>query len=326
MTLALGVLMIVQQHDGIDAYFKSRQAVATSGAGQVLRTWLLSVAAFWALLGILRMPRPTRRVRFTVTCRRMLLPLVLLLNLVVNNPISQPRFWVGTVLLSLLFSAPSMCRPRAFRVTAATLLATVLFAFPYCDYFRYDNREQVSVVMLTDQFTSNGDYDAFQQVETGIDYAREHGFAPRNVVGVLLFAVPRSLWPDKPPDTGITLARYAGYSFTNLSAPLWIESYIWAGLPAVFITFYLMGVIGRRVDGMQNRLRESQGTLAVLLVPAFAFYQMIFLRGSLLGIIGPLALTLVIPLLITAPAGTRQSSFDSRVATAIALMQPSRER
>ncbi|MFG2639109.1 hypothetical protein ACGFX8_36460 [Streptomyces sp. NPDC048362] len=321
LTLVVGFAFIVDQVGGISIFFRSRQAVQSGTIGQVLRSWLLSVAAFWALLGLARMPRQSRRKRLLWRCRRLLLPLVVALNVIVNNPISQPRFWVGTVMLSLLFSVRKMCRPRVFRITAAALLAAVLFAFPYCDYFRYDDRERVTVLLLTEQFTTNGDYDAFQQVQTGLDYAREHGYAPENVFGALLFMVPRSVWPNKPQDTGIALAHYAGYRFVNLSAPLWIESYLWAGLPAVLITFCLLGMLGRRVDDTRNRLHDSGDTLAVLLVPAFAFYQMIFLRGSLLGIIGPLMLLVAIPLLITAP-GERISR--SKVAASIgnAFVQP----
>jgi hypothetical protein len=40
-----------------------------------------------------------------------------------------------------------------------------------------------------------------------------------------------------------------------------------------------------------------------MLVPAFAFYQMVFLRGSLLGIAGPLTLLLTVPLLISTRTG-----------------------
>ncbi|MCE0445540.1 hypothetical protein LT493_12345 [Streptomyces tricolor] len=82
---------------------------------------------------------------------------------------------------------------------------------------------------------------------------------------------------------GITLAHYArATTSSNLSAPLWIESYLWAGPPAVALVFFLLGAAGRRMDDVRHRLRDRAGTLAALLVPAFAFYQIVFLRGSLL--------------------------------------------
>ncbi|WP_369032230.1 MULTISPECIES: hypothetical protein [Streptomyces] len=321
LALALAVLLISGQPGRLGAYFTSRQAITEVGAPdngqggfmQVLLSWSLSVPAFWALLGLLRVPRLPGGDRWLRGVRWLLLPVLLALNAVVNNPISKPRFWVGTVLLTLLFTAPRLCRPRAFRIAAAALIAALLLVFPYSDYFRYSEREDVAVVSLADQFTTNGDYDAFQQVQTGLDYARENGFSPQDALGPPLFAVPRSMWPGKPDDTGITLARYAGYDFLNLSAPLWIESYLWAGPYAVVIVFLLLGAFGRRADDVRHRLRDRPDTVAALMVPAFAFYQMVLLRGSLLGIAGPLTLLLAIPLLISIPT-VRTSRFPSSAA------------
>ncbi|MEU8689647.1 hypothetical protein [Streptomyces sp. NPDC048665] len=307
LALVLAVLLIPGQPGGVVAYFTSRQAVHETGALnnasdsflQPLRSWSLSVPAFWGLLGLLRLPRLPGGDRLLRGLRRLLLPLLVALNIVVNNPISKPRFWAGTVLLTLLFTVDRWCRPRASRAIAGAVLATVLVVFPYSDYFRYDDRQTVAVVSMAEQFTAKGDYDAFQQVQTGLDYARENGVSPRSALGPLLFMVPRSVWRDKPDDTGIALARYAGYDFLNLSAPLWIESYLWAGPVAVALVFCLLGAAGRRMDEARERLRDRRGTLAALLVPAFAFYQLMFLRGSLLGITGPMLLMMTVPLLIS---------------------------
>jgi hypothetical protein len=78
----------------------------------------------------------------------------------------------------------------------------------------------------------------------------------------------------------------------------------------VVVVFCLFGAVGRRMDDVYHRLRDRPGTLAALLVPAFAFYQMVFLRGSLLGIAGPLTLLVTVPLLISTPTG-RASRFPS---------------
>ncbi|MFE6622086.1 hypothetical protein [Streptomyces sp. NPDC057740] len=306
ISLVLAAVLIPGQEGGVGAFFTSRQALRQSGAdpdlAHALRVWALAVPAFWAAVGLVHLPRLSGGDRLLRATRWMLLPLLLALNVLVNNPISRPRFWAGTVLLVLLFSWRRFSTPRAFRVTAVALTAVVLFAFPYSDYFRYDEREVVHVVALAEQFSSNMDYDAFQQMQTGIDYVQENGFSPSAVLGPVLFMVPRSMWPDKPQTTGIELAQYAGYDFHNLSAPLWIESYLWGGAPCVVAVFCLLGAAGRRMDDIRARLRDRHGTLAALLVPAYAFYQLIFLRGSLMAIVGPLLLLMTVPLLITRAA------------------------
>jgi hypothetical protein len=306
LALLLGVALIPRL-GGVEVFFASRQAVWQSGAAtdstRTLAVWSVAVPAFWALVALVHLPRVTTpNDRLLRSLRLLLLPLLLGLNVVVNNPISRPRFWAGTVLLALLLTTGRFSRPRAFRRTAAALTAIVLLVFPYGDYFRYAHRQAVQVISLTEQFTTNMDYDAYQQMQTGIDYVKETGFAPSAVLGPVLFAVPRSAWPGKPQDTGVALAEWAGYTFKNLSAPLWIESYLWAGAPGVVAVFGLLGAVGRRMDDLRERLRTEGATLAVLLVPVFALYQMIFLRGSLMGVVGPLFLLLALPLLITTRA------------------------
>ncbi|MFI6011631.1 hypothetical protein ACIBAG_22930 [Streptomyces sp. NPDC051243] len=315
LSLLLAIVLIPQQEGGWQAFFTSRQAMRGSGAddesARVLRTWSLAVPAFWALVALLHLPLLKTGDRLLRCIRWMLLPLLLVVNVAVNNPISKPRFWAGTVLLVLLFSWKRFSHPKAFRITAAAVTAVVLFVFPYSDYFRYDEREAVHVVALVEQFTTNMDYDAFQQMQTGLDYARDYGFSPSAALGPLLFMVPRTLWPEKPHPVGSEIAQYAGYDFHNLSSPLWIESYLWAGAPCVVVVFCLLGAVGRRLDDVRERLGDRQATLAVLLVPAFAFYQMVLLRGSLVAIVGPLMLLLAVPLFITTRRTARPSGFPA---------------
>ncbi|MFD1831075.1 hypothetical protein ACFSJS_15525 [Streptomyces desertarenae] len=304
---------LVPAQGGIEAFLTSRQALneaAAQGdpdgsANRALMAWVLSVPAFWALVALVHVPRAEGGDRVLRGLRWMLLPVVVAVNAVVNNPVSQPRFWAGTVLLTLVFGASALRRAHAFRMGALAVTAAILVVFPYGDYFRTDKREPIEVVSLAEQFTSNGDYDAFQQIATGLDYVRVNGHDPATALGPPLFFVPRAAWPGKPEDVGITLARHAGYSFDNLSSPVWIESYIWGGFPGVVAVFALLGAVGRRVDEVRHRLRGHGATLAALVVPAFGFYQLILLRGSLMFVMGPLTLLLAVPLLISTRARRR---------------------
>jgi hypothetical protein len=306
LSLALAAYLIPKQ-GGLATFFTSRQAITTADsttgggtkAGAALAAWGLTVPAYWALLGLLQLPRSRRGDRLLKGARLIALPVLLVLNAIVNNPISNPRFWAGTVLLTVVFALPALRRPRGFRIAAAGTLAVILVIFPYSDYFRYTERGQVQVKSMVQQFTGNPDYDAYQQVQTGLAMEQTTGFQPQRVLGPPLFWLPRSYWPGKPEDTGIDIAQFAGYDFTNLSAPLWIESYLWAGIPSLVAAFALLGALGRRIDEARERLRARSGTLSALLVPAFGFYQLILLRGSLLAATAPLALLVTIPLLIS---------------------------
>lgn len=76
----------------------------------------------------------------------------------------------------------------------------------------------------------SGDFDSFSQITNTVEYVNEHGITSGNqLLGVLFFWVPRSIWPDKAIDTGTVLGEFKAYFFKNLSAPLWAESISTAG-------------------------------------------------------------------------------------------------
>src|SRR5207237_9659590 len=125
----------------------------------------------------------------------------------------------------------------------------------------------------------------------GIDYGA-------HLLGPALFWVPRTFWPEKPRDTGIVLGEFEGYSFTNLSAPLWIETYIAGGYILTLVAFTLIGIAWRRVDDQFALTREREPSVINLIVPLVAAYQMSVLRGSLLTVSGRLAVIVVLPLVL----------------------------
>lgn len=316
--LAVASLLIavalVPRLGGLGSFFASREASndatadvagSSGGAEAALIGWGLSVPAFCALTALI-MVRRVPQAAATRSVLRLLLVPVVLVNLVVNNPISQPRYWAGTVLLALLFSTRLLSSVHAFRVAAAGLLVALVVVFPLADYFRYENPtlDRTGVVQ---QLVTNPDYDAYQQVQAGIMFVDDAGYRPRWALSAPLFWVPRSVWPGKPRDAGPVIAENVGYTFTNLSSPLWIETYIWGGLPVTAVVFGLLGAASGLADRAFHRRRGRPGDLTTMMVPALAFYQFIVLRGSLLQAMAALSLLLVVPPLATRHAGSRTS-------------------
>jgi hypothetical protein len=194
------------------------------------------------------------------------------------NPVSSPRYLFGTVLLSILAMAGGFATTRRFRVSAVSVLIAMVLVFPYADHFRRAESGSLLNKGGPVQALSNGDYDSFAQVNNGLWYVETHGVTlGRQAAGVVLFWVPRSVWPDKPQDTGVLLAQSRGYSFTNLSAPLWAELLVNGAWPAVLAGMYALGRGVRRWDAAA-RSRVAAAPLAAVL----PFYMIILLRGSLL--------------------------------------------
>jgi len=203
------------------------------------------------------------------------------LVLVVVNPLSSPRYVFGTVALSLAAAAGAYATLRRFRVVGITAIVGMVVVFPVLDSFRVTTTQGVKRVDIVAALTT-GDFDAFGQVMNTLDYVDTHGITwGSQLLGVITFWVPRSLWPTKPVDTGILLAQYKGYSFTNLSASIWTEFFINGGWVLLVLGMFGVGYAARFADRRVERdlrVRPMPATLSAIL----AFYALIILRGSLL--------------------------------------------
>lgn len=203
------------------------------------------------------------------------------LVLLLVNPISSPRYVFGTVALSLAAAAGAYATLRRFRIVALSAIAGMLVVFPVLDSFRVATNQGVKTVDVVAALSS-GDFDAFGQLMNTLDYVQAHGITwGSQFLGVVTFWVPRSLWPAKPVDTGILLAEFKGYTFTNLSASLWTEFFVNGGWILLCVGMLLVGYAARLADRRVEadlQLRPMPATLYAIL----AFYMLIILRGSLL--------------------------------------------
>jgi hypothetical protein len=124
--------------------------------------------------------------------------------------------------------------------------------------------------------------------------------------GALAFWVPRFIWPGKPLTTGELIAEQAGYSFTNLSAPLWAEFYVDGGWLLVAVGFTIYGTLVRTLDRWNRQYQSSsdlRARVVLVLVPIYAGYQFFLLRGSLMPAIAYLTPMVLFALLCSARLG-----------------------
>lgn len=236
-----------------------------------------------------------------------LIGLCVMLNIIVNNPISNSRYWAGTVLIALLVSLVSFERAAAFRWLGATLVFAAIVVFPYSDAFRFADSSRTALQQrsgVRDELRLKGDYDAFQQIVNMRVYTEHEGLAyGRQLLGSVAFWVPRSVWPDKPQDSGVLIGEYQNYANTNLSFPLWAEGYLNLGIVGLVALLVLTGVASRRFDGAWVGDPRSL-SLSTALVPFLAAYQVILLRGSLLQATGRVVVLVALAVAASAPVGS----------------------
>ncbi|WP_193598106.1 hypothetical protein [Microbacterium sp. YJN-G] len=250
--------------------------VATGALAQLTRTARSRTNRRWALGGAIA---------------------AVVLVLLVVNPVASARYTFGTTAFALAVFAGAVATTARARITMLSGIVGFLALFPLADAFRTADGTATRTGFF-EEYLSNPDYDAFWQIANALSYWIDGLVMPgRQAMGSLLFFVPRAIWPDKPTDTGITLAEYRGYSFDNLSAPMWAEALVNGGIIAVVIVFAALGVALRAMDTRMVPAFATGGVWAIAgaILPV---YMTILLRGSLLQATGALAITIVSVLLV----------------------------
>lgn len=220
---------------------------------------------------------------------------------IVGNPIFTARYWFGTIVLGFVLYRTRWSRNFSGFAWAAGGVFLLTAVFPFADVFRASldveafrvTSDQSLNVAIADNLAGNGDFASFQQV-LNVQRLVDHGgtMPGRQFAGAVLFWVPRSIWPDKPIHTGELAARFMGYPFTNLEAPLWAEAYVNGGIVALVVVFVLYGFGSRRISDRWLAHRKALGgriSALSILYAIFVPYQIFFLRGNLLNAIAYLA-------------------------------------
>jgi len=206
--------------------------------------------------------------------------------LITSNPISSSRWWVGTIYIALflLFFGKKKYTPT---LLAFGLPFLYIFVFYYLAIFR--SEFHLSKILNSDySIITNlieGDFDSLQQILNAMLYVKYEGVTfGRQLMGVAFFWIPRALWPNKPFNTGEFIGKYFGYSYLNLSAPLWAEGYINFGIPGVFIFLFAWGFICGKLDfsfgfhQIKEKLNDRRDIILFVLTGS----QHLLVRGSLL--------------------------------------------
>ena len=222
-------------------------------------------------------------------------------NLLANFPLSLARYWLGTIVLTLLFSLAPWRRMMPMAL-ACGLVGMMLFIYPISDAFRNAWSADISVVerqlqtKAIDTLLNKGDFDVYQMTINGLvvsDY-RGHTLGG-NLIGAALFWVPRAIWPGKPFGTGWIIGYNLGYTMINLSAPLWLEFYWAFGWLGTALLGWAFSHYSGRLDLAYRRSveRGEQQNLIQVLVPFLAAYQFITLRGDLLNVVALISVAIV---------------------------------
>ena len=307
-------LVYIYQVGGVAVFFLSRQETSEAlGAidpdgGQALRAIISaagSVSCLTALVFYLHVWRTRGRSLALIDVA--LFAALVIMNVVVNNPISNSRYWALAVVFGLLLPLIRGRKALFNAAVAGGVLASIV-VFPLADVFRRAGgtgaQLHVDSVWTT---IATKDYDQYSMLANTLGYTEDHGLSwGMQALGPVLFWVPRAVWGNKPLDTGVEVGTWMNSTNLNLSAPLWAEAWINFGLPGVILAFLLLGLAARRLDSGFRSEILGRGSVGYLGISIFAGYLFILLRGSLLQSMGRLMILFFSILILTAVTNLRE--------------------
>ena len=307
-------LVYIIQAGGLSVFFLSRQEAGhaldeiSPDSGHALRAIISSAGSVGCLTALIFYLHVWRtRDRALAAVDGLLMAALVVMNIVVNNPISNSRYWTLAVLFGLLLP---LIRGRKGLFNAAVVGGVIasIVIFPLSDITRRAagqgmpvSSESVWIIIATK------DYDQFTMFANTLAYTANHGLSwGMQALGPLLFWVPRVVWADKPLDTGVEVGQWMNSINLNLSAPLWAEAWINFGLPGLILVFAALGLLARRLDAGFRAEILGKGAVGYLGISIFAGYLFILLRGSLLQSMGRLMILVLSILILTAVTNRRE--------------------
>ena len=219
--------------------------------------------------------------------------IIAILTLLIGYPPTGiPRFLVA-VIYGGFFLIISHSFKKCFKLIFTSLF---LFVFPLLDVFRNGTVDDAIMEMgnvLRNLFSWNyfdifylGHYDAYTILCDIYNYVSIEGITwGRQLLGVVLFFVPRALWGDKPTGTGNFIANQLNYPFDNVSCALPGEVYINFGIIGIVFVAYFVGYLLSYIDNFfwNFYTKDKIHTGVGVIYPCLIFFVFFVSRGDLMS-------------------------------------------
>lgn len=229
----------------------------------------------------------------------------LLLMIIVNFPTGTARFWAASIYIGILIIIiRKLKNPYLFKLI---ILLGLFVIFPLLNIFRRNSFSNIADVSISipnpaDAFLV-GDYDSYSMLARAIIFVRkEHITYGKQLLGNLLFFIPRNLWPEKPIGSGGMIAKNFNWRFSNVSMPFIGEGYINFGfLGIIFFAIFLAVITSRADSSYESNLNKPTISVIELIYPFSLGFLFFIMRGDLLsslsyyiGFLVPILLILII--------------------------------
>jgi hypothetical protein len=213
--------------------------------------------------------------------RRTLSGLVFLL-LVAAPPTSMARFAAAAMYTPVvLVLVKRASRPY---ILSMGLLLSIFFVFPLLDFARMgiDDLADASYLDSISNMFYSGNFDSYQSLmlamkENIITYGWQ-------LLAVVLFFVPRSIWPDKAIGSGNLISDLTGLSFDNIAANYFAEGFVNFGYFGILLFVLFLAFSSAYFDNIFWNRAGKKASIFVTICYLFSIPLLVFiLRGDLLS-------------------------------------------
>lgn len=211
------------------------------------------------------------------------------LMIIVNFPTATARFWTASIYLGLfIICIRKIKKSHFFKII---IFVGILIIFPIINAFRSDTfKEVISLGIhmpeLLNEFLS-GDFDSYSMLVRSIVYVDHHGITwGYQLLGNVLFFVPRKIWAAKPIGSGAMIATELGWSFNNISCPFIGEGYINFGILGIILFAIILSLVSKFADESYARVIESESKYINFIEIFYPFslgFLFFILRGDLMS-------------------------------------------
>lgn len=209
-------------------------------------------------------------------CKNRIIEILLwIIMLFANFPTGMARFAVAGLYIPVLFQYSNWLRKRYN--FSLFLIFAVMIVFPFLNLFRLLDAE-ITLGLNFDMFLA-GHFDSFQMfMRVMKDDVVTYG---NQLLGVLFFFVPRSIWTTKPIGSGHFVATESGYYFDNVSMNYLGEGFLNFGYLGILIFVLLISYFNAYMDTRYwYGKRTRQFTIYYYI---FMGMEFVILRGQLMS-------------------------------------------
>lgn len=201
--------------------------------------------------------------------------IIFIILLLTSFPTGIPRFFVGFIYIPILLTFFERMR-NSFSVVIS-IFFSIFIVFPFLNQFRYFDTSKKLKFINEMNFLLEGHFDAYQNFMSVIKW--DFITYGEQLLGAILFFIPRSVWEGKPVGSGYALAEKYGFTFNNISMPYLAEGYVNLGLVGTFLFSIILGIFMKKIDtGLLQSSNSLHYGLGIFFCSALFFIQ----RGDLM--------------------------------------------